>query len=52
MISPDIWVGKFSLSARALQIFGELPVNLRGLCLFDGDFLAGWLGGVSVICAE
>ena len=44
--------GVFRWAHGFCRFLVELPVNLRRLCIFfDGDFLAGGLGEVSVFCA-
>ena len=43
--------GVFRWTHGFCRFLGELLVNLGRLCVFDGSFLAGDLGGISEFCA-
>ena len=47
----SVWKG-FRWAHGFCGLLGELPMNLQRLCVLDGIFLAGGLGGVSVFCTS
>ena len=47
----SVWEG-FRWAHGFCGLLGELPMNLQRLCILDGIFLAGGLGGVSVFCTS